>query len=435
MAVALGTNSGFVTSRPSAAPGSNYGNTNGYANVTKHTTPSDINKITEMGWYCNTNSGGTSYTIGLYADSAGVAGALLYSTTTSLSGTGWKYVAVDWDVSPSTDYWLGLYTNGTSVKVDGDYTSHGGAGADARSGMSGLPNPFSGGALAGADYMICIYGLVSYVTPPVYTTTECGSNATSTTIGITLPAYSTGDLVIINLDYWGPSAGGAQNITWPSGPNSETITSICTNYGGDNTSTDTALLAIGYYIATDSYAGGTWNVTASVGTRWEAAIIRVDDGAFDTVAPLSTATSQDFSTADEANATIPAFNATSYDADGMLFNVIGVDQDPVTGVPSGYTALQNVDMGRAVLCLAKRDSDVTTSESISSAAYTNTADSWAGYAYIVRASGSTPSGPTISLNIGDTWKASAALYINIGDTWKTVSAMKINIGDTWKDVT
>lgn len=43
-------------------------------------------------------------------------------------------------------------------------------------------------------------------------------------------------------------------------------------------------------------------------------------------------------------------------------------------------------------------------------------------------------GDTITLNIGDDWKAVTEMQINIGDTWKNVVAVQQNIGDVWKDV-
>ena len=38
----------------------------------------------------------------------------------------------------------------------------------------------------------------------------------------------------------------------------------------------------------------------------------------------------------------------------------------------------------------------------------------------------------LQLNIGDVWKAVAAVKINIGDAWKVVPDVKVNIADAWK---
>lgn len=43
-------------------------------------------------------------------------------------------------------------------------------------------------------------------------------------------------------------------------------------------------------------------------------------------------------------------------------------------------------------------------------------------------------GTNTQINIGDDWKAIAAMQINIGDTWKAVEGAQINIGDTWKTI-
>lgn len=43
-------------------------------------------------------------------------------------------------------------------------------------------------------------------------------------------------------------------------------------------------------------------------------------------------------------------------------------------------------------------------------------------------------GTNFQINIGDVWKAVAAMQINIGDVWKAVAGAKVNIGDVWKTV-
>ena len=43
-------------------------------------------------------------------------------------------------------------------------------------------------------------------------------------------------------------------------------------------------------------------------------------------------------------------------------------------------------------------------------------------------------GTDAQINIGDAWKAIAAMQINIGDSWKAVEGMQINIGDAWKEI-
>lgn len=43
-------------------------------------------------------------------------------------------------------------------------------------------------------------------------------------------------------------------------------------------------------------------------------------------------------------------------------------------------------------------------------------------------------GTNFQINIGDAWKAVAAMQINIGDVWKAVAGAQVNIGDVWKSI-
>jgi hypothetical protein len=211
--------------------------------------------------------------------------------------------------------------------------------------------------------------------------TRSGSNATSTTIAMTMPAYADGDLVTVNIGYW-QNNNQTNDITWPSGPNGETVTSVVTNYGGSG-NYDIALIALGWFIGDGAYAGGTWNITADIGTRWDGAIIITPSGEFDASTPIG-ATGSDFSSTDDNSPTMPAFTAGSADGDGTLVAFVSVDQDPISGTPTGWTDLVDHDQGRASIVLSVRDTAVTNSESVSSASWTVANDSWAVYGYIIR---------------------------------------------------
>ncbi len=43
-------------------------------------------------------------------------------------------------------------------------------------------------------------------------------------------------------------------------------------------------------------------------------------------------------------------------------------------------------------------------------------------------------GTNAQINIGDAWKAIAAVQIKIGEDWKAVEGMQVNIGDAWKTI-
>ena len=109
MAIALGTSSGFVSTAPTADPAGTNATIDGASVVTKHTSPAGATAISEIGWYRGGGTNGANFEIALYADSAGAAGARLFvgNTNSSTSG-GWIVTAVDWAISESTAYWLGL---------------------------------------------------------------------------------------------------------------------------------------------------------------------------------------------------------------------------------------------------------------------------------------------------------------------------------------
>jgi len=208
------------------------------------------------------------------------------------------------------------------------------------------------------------------------------NNATVTTIGMTMPAYADDDLVIVNIGFWQDNTDNTY-VTWPAGPNSETVTNITTGYGpsGDD---DMPQIAFGWFLADGAYVGGTWNITVSEETRWDGVIIIVPDGEFDADVPISTAFDADSATSG-TSPDFDAFSATSDDAGGKLVAFISVDQDPISGTPTGWTDLANDDAGRASIVLSVRDANVTSEESIcASGGWTIGGDPWSVWAYIVR---------------------------------------------------
>jgi hypothetical protein len=165
MAVVLGTNSGFVTTRPTADPSGLDTTIEGASAVTKHTSPANAISITEIGWYRGVGTRTENFSVGLYAaDGAtvpGEAGTRLYVDATNSSSTqGWITTTVDWDIDPSTDYWLGVQMSFGDGSSNIDGSTSGAAGKDYRSGVISLGNPYGGGALADADGAYAIYALV-----------------------------------------------------------------------------------------------------------------------------------------------------------------------------------------------------------------------------------------------------------------------------------
>lgn len=167
MTVVLGTSGGFVTVAPTADPdgGGSPSAIDGGSRVTRDTSPSTAGKIIEVGWWCDTASEEANFEVGLYAaDGAtlpGEAGTLIHHSTTNAKGTdaGWKRVTVDWAISASTTYWIGLQVDSTATNTLINFESSGGAGFDIRSSVSTLPNPYGGGTLTDSDGVIALYAL------------------------------------------------------------------------------------------------------------------------------------------------------------------------------------------------------------------------------------------------------------------------------------
>lgn len=161
MAVVLGTNSGFVTVAPTADPAGTGATIDGNCVVTKHTSPAGATKITSIGWYRASGTNTANWEIALFSDGAGVPVTRLFvDATNSTASNGWLTTAVDWDISPSTPYWLALQMDTHSGSSSVDSAASGGAGSDVFA-ASTIATPYAGGAVADADGMYAIYALVA----------------------------------------------------------------------------------------------------------------------------------------------------------------------------------------------------------------------------------------------------------------------------------
>ena len=233
MALALGTNSGFVTAAPSADPAATGETIDGNAVVTKHTSPANAVKITSIGWYRASGTNAANWEIALYSDLAGVPLTRLFvDDTNSSTSNGWLTTAVDWDITPNTAYWLALQmdTHSGSSSVDGAASL--GAGSDVFA-ASTLADPYAGGTVADADGMYAIYALVAPISAAVTGTvtasiTEADIVAGGKTIIITLtnatwkaagtgPIGSTADTqaIIDGIDSAQSEAGGWDAVVRP----------------------------------------------------------------------------------------------------------------------------------------------------------------------------------------------------------------------------
>ena len=130
MSLVVGTNCGFVTSAPVDDPeGATLQINENIYFAEFDTSPINAAKISEVGWYCDTDQSEANFEVGLYEDDAGNPGTLLEVSRTNVktTGTGWKTVSVDWAISPNTKYWIAVqcdyvdgivYTN-TGVNIVG----------------------------------------------------------------------------------------------------------------------------------------------------------------------------------------------------------------------------------------------------------------------------------------------------------------------------
>lgn len=165
MAVALGTNSGFVTVAPTADPaGSNFSADN-RSFVTKDTSPATAGKITEIGWWCDAATEASNFEVGLYAaDGAtvpGEAGTRLFVAATNAKGTtsGWKTVTVDWTIAGNTAYWIGFQLDDTVTSTPTNYETTGGSGMDPITPGTSLNNPNGGGAISYGTGLLTVYAV------------------------------------------------------------------------------------------------------------------------------------------------------------------------------------------------------------------------------------------------------------------------------------
>jgi hypothetical protein len=127
MAVVKGTNCGFVTVAPVEDPHGTGGVIDNAARSIKDVAPAGAIKITEIGWWCNNPGEESSFEVGLYSHNAGSdePQTRLYVDNTNAQGltTGWKTVAVDWEITAGTTYWIAVQVDNTSVNTTVDYTN------------------------------------------------------------------------------------------------------------------------------------------------------------------------------------------------------------------------------------------------------------------------------------------------------------------------
>jgi len=160
MAVVVGTNSGFVLATPSIDPSGSEITIDTWTFAQRDTSPVGSAKIVEVGWYCADATEEANYEVGLYSDSTDLPATLLYSARTNAKGTGagWKSVIVDWAISASTTYWIGVQLDDTATATHLDYNNSAGGGNSRKNAQATLAEPFGVPTTTALTQATAIYG-------------------------------------------------------------------------------------------------------------------------------------------------------------------------------------------------------------------------------------------------------------------------------------
>lgn len=233
-------------------------------------------------------------------------------------------------------------------------------------------------------YLPVNVGSTTKITPVLESgdVTSSGNNTATGSWAVSHPAASTGDLLIWVIA-WDDSTA-VTGVTPPSGPNGETLTAINATPVTD-ASTETRIKAW-YTVATGSWSASTRTFTPSASEQWQAHVIKVPAGEFDSVTPIgAVGTAAATGVADTA-ALSPAYTVGASDGSGKLVWATSVDADALVTLDNGWTAIANTRLSTTISNgVAVRDSAVSDSESVSAASWTIASDSWASVAFVVRA--------------------------------------------------
>jgi len=158
----IGTNCGFVSSRPTSDPTATYHYTiDGMSRTTKFTSPSEAIKVTEMGCYIATESGlSKNCQIAVYDHDSGnnrpgnIVGAKGYF---NVNDPGWHFVTgLDISIVENTTYWLAFQMDAAFGTSSLD-TESGAYNGGSKSAQTTLLDPF--GTMTGTTLLHAIYAL------------------------------------------------------------------------------------------------------------------------------------------------------------------------------------------------------------------------------------------------------------------------------------
>ena len=218
--------------------------------------------------------------------------------------------------------------------------------------------------------------------------TVSGNNTAQATWAVSHPAASTGDLLCFCLA-WDDSVT-TTDCAEPAGPNGETLTEMnATALTVANAGGVSIRMKAWYTVATGSWASSTVTFTPTATEQWTAVVIRVPVGEVDASTPIGAIGTLTGTSETDTAASSPSFSAGASDGGGCLVWFVGVNSDALVASPSsGWTAINNQDIGAVAHGVAVRDAEVTNNESFAQATWdlaTDFSDSFGSIAFVVRA--------------------------------------------------
>lgn len=165
MALAIGTNSGFVSAAPVADPGGTVGAIGGRANATKDTSPAGSNTVAEIGWWQDkTTNLALDYECAIYSHDAGndrpnvILESKTGQTLTADTAAWYKYIGFSYALTASTTYWVATQCDRNAAISDAqyDYESSGGVRLAIVDAIA-LPDPYGIPDHLFANYMAAMY--------------------------------------------------------------------------------------------------------------------------------------------------------------------------------------------------------------------------------------------------------------------------------------
>jgi hypothetical protein len=169
-------------------------------------------------------------------------------------------------------------------------------------------------------------------------------------------------------------------ISKPSGPGGETPQELIEAHTGGRAD---QRISVWYWKAASAQNAGTYTVTPNASEQWTATVVLVPAGTFDSTTPIGASGSS--GNASTGGTTVPSasFTAGASDGGGRLCNWSGIQADPITSTPNGWTDHASIDRGAVTGVFSTRNTVVTDSESIASVSWGIAGDSSATFTYII----------------------------------------------------